>query len=206
MVTFINKLFELLLVKGEVILREWQATIPLGSLCFLLGGIIIFLWNKKKIDILTAQTNFAEKQLLEKKELVQKYESEFKDLKEENNTLKVREQALNLKEYALVLVNELNQFQKEIKKEESIFSVNINNEEEYLNLLYSFRHRKSKEYRDKLKYEVRKVRCFLLKQSNTIAQIEDCKDSLEQEILDTNDDLTQICAIKTEIEILARCL
>ncbi|MBE9198663.1 MULTISPECIES: hypothetical protein [unclassified Nodularia (in: cyanobacteria)] len=204
----IKTLYEFLSEKGEVILREWTTTVPLGFLCFLLGVIIMFLWNKQRMAILTAQTNFAEKQLLEKTELVQSYESELKQLKEKNDNFQAREQTLNLKEFSLDLVNKLKQFHKEIQEEENLLSLNKKNqsEDEYFSSLYSFRHRKSKEYRHSLKYEVRKVRCFLLKQSNKITQIEDCKDSLEQEILDTNDDLTKICAIKTEIEILARCL
>ncbi|MTJ06747.1 hypothetical protein [Anabaena sp. UHCC 0204] len=200
--------YDFLARKREIFVKDWDTFLMISILCILFGASINYLFNKRRIDILKEQAELAEKKLVEKNESIQKYELEIKQLTEENNTLKLREQPLNWKEYALDLVDKLNQFAEHIKKEEHILSLNKSNEEDNLKLLYNFRHRKSKEYRDNLKYEVKKVRCILLKESNNIEKVADYKDSLAQEILDTSGyiDIEQIKEIKNEIETLARLL
>jgi Flp pilus assembly protein protease CpaA len=68
MFIFIKIFYDFLAKNSEIILKEWQIILTFGFLCSLLGGVIIFLWYKQKMDILTAQTDFLEKQLAVKNE------------------------------------------------------------------------------------------------------------------------------------------
>jgi hypothetical protein len=210
MFNIIKILYQLLeKVKMEIILQEWRIILPLVIVCFLLGAIIIFLWNKEKIDFFKCRIEYLDKQLLEKDESLKKCEVELNQFKDEKDTFQATEkhQRMKLKEYALDLVNELNEFQDEIKKQSELIYSTPNQSEEYkYSLSRNLNHRKIKEYQQKFKYKVRKVRCMMKIELNQITKDEDCKDSFEQERLDIDGNIELVSAIKTEIEILASYL